>query len=544
MKSKSFRCVAVVVGLALCATGRESAIAVESSAPPDHGETVRAEQWRVRDLDFSVPDPPAHPFDVDFQADFRGPDGTQLRVPGFYNGNRQYVIRFSAPSPGVWTYATVSTLKALSSRHGRVEAAPAGPGRHGPVQIDRSAPQRFVYADGTRYFPLAFEADWLFALDATNPAAIPKTTSLVNYVTRYGFNQVVMNVFAYDISWKTDARPAPEFDFGRPALFPFGGSNDQPEHSTLNVDFFKRLDRVIACLDDRGAVAHLMIYVWNKKVSWPPAGSADDNRYFDYVVKRYQAYPNLIWDISKEALGYGHNDKDYITGRIERLRRLDAFGHLVTVHDYTYCDEFPDRVDFISIQTWATDLYRTMREVREKHPRQPVFNIEDGSYEAGPYRVFAGDYDRPEVCLERAYQTVFAGSYPTHYWQCAAWSVVIPDPSSLSAALQPRLAYYRHLADLVAKYRIAELRPATGLCSSGYCLADDSEKLFLCLVPGANSAISVTLPAGKGTRLQATWFDPFTGEFHPEGTTAYQRWKTYDTRNDGRMAVLIVELLP
>ncbi len=44
----------------------------------------------------------------------------------------------------------------------------------------------------------------------------------------------------------------------------------------------------------------------NKKVSWPEARSAEDNRHFDYVIKRYQAFSNIVWDISKEAAGFGH----------------------------------------------------------------------------------------------------------------------------------------------------------------------------------------------------------------------------------------------
>jgi len=40
--------------------------------------------------------------------------------------------------------------------------------------------------------------------------------------------------------------------------------------------------------------------------------SAEDNRYFDYVIKRYQAFPNIIWDVSKEALDYGRCDIPYI----------------------------------------------------------------------------------------------------------------------------------------------------------------------------------------------------------------------------------------
>ena len=63
------------------------------------------------------------------------------------------------------------------------------------------------------------------------------------------------------------------------------------------MEFFQHFDRVMAELDNKNVAAHLMIYVWNKKVNWPKSRSAEDNRYFDYVVKRYQAYPNLIWDI-------------------------------------------------------------------------------------------------------------------------------------------------------------------------------------------------------------------------------------------------------
>ena len=135
------------------------------------------------------------------------------------------------------------------------------------------------------------------------------------------------------------------------------------------------------------------------------------------MVKRYQAFPNLIWDISKEALGYGHNDVHYISQRIDRLRELDVFQRLVTVHDYGYCKRFPEKVDFVSVQLWSSELHSVMRKVCSDFPKQPILNIEHGGYEAGPYVVFPGSYTSPEVCLERAYQCVFAGTYPTHYWQ-------------------------------------------------------------------------------------------------------------------------------
>ncbi|MEM7014032.1 MAG: hypothetical protein AAF585_21445 [Verrucomicrobiota bacterium] len=107
-------------------------------------------------------------------------------------------------------------------------------------------------------------------------------------------------------------------------------------------------------------------------------------------MKRYQAYPNLIWDISKEALLYGHDDMSYVTGRIDRLRRLDGHGRLLTVHDYDYCEAFPDKVDFISIQEWQPYLYPRMIEIAKRHPRKSIMNIEHGGYEKTMHTIFDG----------------------------------------------------------------------------------------------------------------------------------------------------------
>ncbi|NJL30154.1 MAG: DUF4038 domain-containing protein, partial [Phycisphaerales bacterium] len=163
-----------------------------------------------------------------------------------------------------------------------------------------------------------------------------------------------MNVYAYDARWGERDKIDNKYDFSKPSYCLFGGTNENPDFSTLNFEFFNHLDRVIAHLNEQGIVAHLMMYVWNKQVNWPAPNSLEDNRYFDYIVKRYQAFPNIIWDVSKEALLYGRNDKEYINSRIDRVRRLDGHERLLTVHDYDYCSSFPNKVDFISIQDWTT----------------------------------------------------------------------------------------------------------------------------------------------------------------------------------------------
>ena len=504
---------------------------------------ISGSQWRMVELRFNVSNVGDRPADDELSVRFEHSTGKRLDVPGFWNGGKQFLVRFTPPLPGEWRYTLRSSTQELDGWEGELQVAPAADGTLGGVIIDPEADDRLAFQNGDSYFPIAFECDWLFALDAQNPDDVPRTRQLVDRLADSGFNQVVMNVFAYDVNWPKDPSLRPEHDFGSPSVFPFKGNNEAPDHTRINVDYFKRLDRVIDSLAQRGIIAHLMIYVWNKRVNWPPANSPQDNRYFDYVVKRYQAYPNLIWDISKEALGYGHDDVNYITDRIHRLRKTDAHQRLITVHDYGYCRRFPKEVDFVSVQLWASELYGVMRNTVERFPGKPILNIEHGGYERSPYRVFVGDYTSPETCLERAYQCVFAGTYPTHYWQGAAWNVVITDVDSLPEKDRPKLGYYRHLDALVDKYRLNDLIAGEKHSNSGFCLTDQ-KKLFVYYVPKENDSVNLRLPkALRGGNMKGTWIDPFSGKSLPPLRKKIVQWPTFDvpTSLDG-FAILVVEV--
>ncbi len=501
-----------------------------------------ASQWVPTDLVFHAPAPAGTEFEVEFTATFSGPDSSTLTVPGFYDGGDHFVIRFAPPKSGHWTYLTSSSLPQLHQQKGTVHASAAPAHQRGPVGISARDPRKFAYADGTGYFPLAFEVDWLFAIDAENPADIPRTRQLTRHIRDNGFNQVVMNVFAYDVNWPRDPKLDVRYDYGKPRVFPYAGDNTNPDFSTLNVEFFQRLDRVITHLDEQGIIAHLMIYVWNKQVAWPDALSDADNLYFDYVVKRYQAYSNLIWDISKEATGYGHNDKSYIVNRIDRLRALDAYDRLVTVHDYGYCHQYPETVDFISVQNWKSEIWSAMRDIVEKPPAMPVFNIEHGGYEKGPYHVFTGSYLTPLSNLERAYKILFAGVSLTHYWQDTSWNVVIHDIENLPAADQPRLDYYRHLADFIAEQNVDALEVTNDASSAGFCLSNQ-DNVFLFYLPEEYDAIVVRRQKGYETgTLHYRWFDPLTGNYSKETSEPVEQWNRLFTPQPYQMRILLVRL--
>ena len=64
---------------------------------------------------------------------------------------------------------------------------------------------------------------------------------------------------------------------------------DSPDQSRLSLPFFEHWDRVIRTMGRYNLTAHMMLYVGNKQVQWPPRGSAADDIYWRYVLHRYGA---------------------------------------------------------------------------------------------------------------------------------------------------------------------------------------------------------------------------------------------------------------
>ena len=477
-------------------------------------------KWEVLDISLKVNTKVSKPFQKDVNAQFEHTSGKTQTVPIIFNGNNSWLLRFSASQIGEWTYRIEGDVPQLNKRSGKVSVV-ANPDKsnHGAMVLSKTNKQAFEYEDGTAYFLLGYELDWLFALDYENETGTPKSEHLLSLIKQNGFNHVVMNVYAHDVSWDKDPELAnnPQHEFGgRQDIFPFLGSNAAPDFSGLNVEFFNKLDRSIQLLHDKRIVSHLMIYVWNKMVSWPDMNSDADNMYFDYVIKRYQAYPNLVWDISKEALYYGRADEAYIKNRIERLRKLNHFDRLVTVHDYNYCAKYPEQVDFISTQDWGYDIYNQMLNVRKRFPEKVIYNIEHGGYEQSPYEVFPGDYASPETVLRRNWMTIFAGVYSTYYWQANAWNVIIYNPfEQTDKTTQPSFDYFQHITTLFERFDFAEFKPAPGKNGSGFNLVN-KQGTHLIYVSKDNFQMSrgnwYLYPKNGENKRNFQWFNTLTGE--------------------------------
>ncbi len=482
-------------------------------------------RWGSVDIDLSCTDFKGNPYDLRLWATVSGPSGSgpALRIPGFYRGSGRWTARFMPAAAGAWSFRTESDIGGLDGRSGTVSVVEAAPGARGRLQRDPERPRALRWEDGSECFLIGFEADWLATLDQGGDD-VPKARSLIESLAANGFNHVLMNVYAHDVPWPGDLGRASKYDFSRPAAWPFGGTHERPDYETLNPGYFETVDRVVECLRQRNVACHLMIYVWNKKVSWPPQGSPADRRFFDYVVARYQGCSNIVWDVSKEALTYGACDAAYIEGKCGRIRELDAHGHLLTVHDREFCEQRPDLVDVVAVQDWRSDLYPLMSMLRERHLDKPVFNIEHGGYEESPFMMAPGDYQDPVACLERNWLCVFAGAYSTYYWQGCSWNIVCYEPESLPPEKRPRWRYFRVMQEFFARYPFRDFMPVpTGrMVSSGYVLHDGGDTLLI-LKPRESYCTHLRGFADVEA-VTVSWLHPLSGEWSQPETIAMERF--------------------
>jgi hypothetical protein len=461
-------------------------------------------RWSPHDFSFTATAEVENPFAVRFAATVRAPDGRTFTQPGFYDGDHTWKVRVSATQAGAWTLTTQSDVPALDGRTAAFTCTGAlPPNVHGALRVDPAHPHHFVWEDGTRFYLFAYECDWLWALD-TQDRALPTTKRFLDRLAAHGFNHVLLNLFAYDTGWR--AGKSEWADYGPPPISPWAGEADAPRHDQLNLPFWQHYDRMMRALAERGINAHIMLKVYNKRVKWPERGSAADDLYFRTIVARYAAFPNVVWDFSKEA----HNEKDlaYKQGRMRLVRELDAYRHLCTVHDD---DAHNDAGAWDELTDFRTDQQHS--KFREKILAQrarrawPVANVEFG-YEHGPLGPEDKTYrnaQSPEDFVARAWEVAMAGGYPAYYYTYTAWDVIRPDD-------QPKgYTYFKHLRGFFETTRYWELAPAENVASAGWVLAHPGREYVVCLK--AAQPFTLTIPAGGA--LRGEWFNPLTAERVP-----------------------------
>ncbi|MDX1699194.1 MAG: DUF5060 domain-containing protein, partial [Melioribacteraceae bacterium] len=448
-------------------------------------------------------------FEIDFYAEIRGPANIEYTLPGFFDGKNIWKIRFAPVLEGEWTITTRSDALELDNKQIKVECIPnRSEDAHGSLMVDPDNLGHFIYEDGTKFFPVGYEANWLFAMDMdTSQKDLPNLHKFSEKLIRSGFNFINMNAWAYDTEWRKGKTE--ETDFGPPVMQPWQGTYENTDFTRFNLAYWHHFDKVIEVLNQKGIIVCLYFKVYNKLVKWPRNGSIEDNQYYRWIIARYAAYPNIIWNLAKEA--QYEKSTSYKIDRLKFIKETDPYGRMITVHDdkltydLGYYDNF---VDFRSSQEHY-DVYNVIRN-QIKANDWPIFMAESG-YEHGPNglndRAF-GKSNTPEEVINYIWSIQMTGVYNAYYYTFTAWDIIRAKDNP------PGYGYVKNFADFFKETNYWLLNSNDALVNRGRCLANPGVEYIVYQPQSIEFQFKIPqLPKS----YSAVWYQPLSGEYIEAG---------------------------
>ncbi len=317
---------------------------------------MQVERWDILEVSLKGPED-GNPFvDQWVKGVFRGKNET-VETLGFYDGQGVYKVRFMPSFQGEYTYETSGSFPEAATS-GTFTVTPAKEGNHGPVRVANT--YHFAYEDGTPYYSVGTTCYvW-----PHQPEAVRQKT--LKELSKGYFNKMRFCVFPKHYI----------HNFKDPVTFPYEGtpvdaSGLTEENFAYSVDFsenhwdftrfnpehFRRVERAIGELRDRGIEADLIVMHPYDRWGFSAMSREADDLYWNYVIARFSAYRNLWWSLANEYDLMKDKTLEDWEHYAALLCEKDPYNHLRSVHN---CVAFYDYT-----RPWVThcsmqrqDLYR------------------------------------------------------------------------------------------------------------------------------------------------------------------------------------------
>ena len=246
------------------------------------------------------------------------PDGTQLRVPGFWAGGTDWRFRYASNKLGSHTWRTECSDRTNAGLHGVTGSLTVAASTstnvlflHGPIRV--AADQRhFEHSDGTPFLWLG-DTWWKGLCQRMTWDGFQQLTADRQ---AKGFNvvQIVCGVYpdeaVFQTSWENEGgKPYTTTDF-----------------TVVNPTYFQYADRRIQCLVNAGIVPAI-VGSWGRGDcdGMAMAGIDGMKRHWRNLVARYGAYP-AVWIVGGESGGQLWTD----TARY--VQQIDPYHRPSTMH--------------------------------------------------------------------------------------------------------------------------------------------------------------------------------------------------------------------
>jgi hypothetical protein len=319
---------------------------------------MKVEQWDVLEIMLNGPSSGNPYMEVSLVAVFVQ-DREKIVVPGFYDGEGIYRIRFSPNKQGHWTYRTESNVTELSNQVGEFLCSPPSGSNHGPVQIVNT--YYLQYADGNPFYSIGTTA---YQWTSVKQSVQSKTISTLSEAP---FNKIRMCFFPKSYQYGNDTEPW---------KYPFIRENGQNIFSRPDFEFFQNFDKRVKQLMEMGIQADVILFHPYDSWGYCEMGDEQNEKYVRYMIARLSAYRNVWWSLANEWDVPRIRETIDWEGIGTLLQREDPHQRLRGIHNwYNTEDHFYDHsrpwITHISAQT--SQFYQA-RKWREKYKKPLLFD--------------------------------------------------------------------------------------------------------------------------------------------------------------------------
>jgi enterochelin esterase-like enzyme len=262
-------------------------------------------KWSVHELTLEAARTYDNPYvQAGVTAVFTAPDGREISVRGFWDGDNAFRIRFTPDMEGHWRSATQSEDEGLTGWQGTLQCDPPASDVHGFLRRDPAHAYHWVWDDGTRFFMFGQTYYELIS----NARAGASWQAAIDNCRKYGINKVRFRLYIKNCGNAINPAPCTE-----PWL--------EDNRDRLDLAHWRATDQIIQYLNRVGMVADLMPFNSSEKAFGTPE---QDARLLRYVIARYAAYPNLIWCLTNEFQRTGR-PREYLNSLGAQLHAQDPW---------------------------------------------------------------------------------------------------------------------------------------------------------------------------------------------------------------------------
>lgn len=371
-----------------------SLVAIVCCACSSLAETNRTEANRVIQIELRSEIQYKNPFtEIEFDAIVTQPNGTELRVPGFWAGDDRWCFRYASNQTGKHTWRTECTDKKnvkLLGVTGEIEVVKyAGDNtlyRHGPLRVSKNK-RHFEHADGAPFFWLG-DTWWKGLCKRLTWEGFQELTADRK---KKGFTvvQIVCGTYPDELGLLT---PSWENEGGMPYL--------KEDFSIVNPEYFEYADRRFEHMLDAG-ITPAIVGGWGRAVDLNAVGLDGYKRHIRNLIARYGAYP-VIWILGGET----RKEQGPWYAAAEYLAATDPYNRMLANHSSHRRDALEDHavfdfdLDATGHRGWETvnNAIQKIIDYRDATPTKPVLT--------------------GEACYEQHMQGNFADLQRHLFWGC------------------------------------------------------------------------------------------------------------------------------